>query len=110
MAITIGHENYSCQVSIPKIFRGLAELFGELPGAGPGIAAWPIKHSRDEDVNRIEVLRKAMTLGFAESWPARIEDRNGKAPAYASGHDDLLAAPSAVDHPGCRGVSRVFRA
>ena len=60
--------------------------------------------------NRIDLLRDAVSLSFADAWPRRIESRYGRAPANWIDLESLLAIKSAIDHPRHQEDARILKA
>jgi len=60
--------------------------------------------------NRIDILRDAIDLSFADVWPRRIVSRYGRAPANWIDLESLLAIKSAIDHPRHQEDARVLKA
>jgi hypothetical protein len=59
--------------------------------------------------NRIDLLRSAIALLFAEVWPRRIVANYGRASANWVDLDSLLLIKSRIDHPRHREDARVLR-
>lgn len=59
--------------------------------------------------NRIDLLREAEPLAFAEAWSRRVEGSYGRARACWIGLEDLLAIKERIDHPRHREDARVLR-
>jgi len=60
--------------------------------------------------NRIDILRDAIDLSFADAWPRRIVSRYGRAPANWIDLESLLTIKSAIDHPRHQEDARVLKA
>ena len=60
--------------------------------------------------NRIDILREAIALSFAATWPHRIESHYGRAQANWIDLESLLAIKSAIDHPRHQEDARILRA
>jgi hypothetical protein len=63
----------------------------------------------DVDPNRIDLLREAAPLTFADAWERRVEGTYGRARANWIGLEDLLAIKERIDHPRHREDARVLR-
>jgi hypothetical protein len=59
--------------------------------------------------NRIDLLREAAPLAFADAWERRVEGTYGRARACWIGLEDLLANKERIDHPRHREDARVLR-
>jgi hypothetical protein len=59
--------------------------------------------------NRIDLLRAAAPLAFADAWQRRVEGTYGRARACWIGLEDLLAIKERIDHPRHREDARVLR-
>jgi hypothetical protein len=59
--------------------------------------------------NRIDLLREAAPLAFADAWERRVEGSYGRARACWIGLEDLLAIKERIDHPRHREDARVLR-
>lgn len=59
--------------------------------------------------NRIDLLREAAPLAFADAWSRRVEARYGRARACFIGIEDLIAIKGRIDHPRHQEDARVLR-
>lgn len=59
--------------------------------------------------NRIDLLREAAPLAFADAWERRVEGTYGRARACWIGLEDLLAVKERIDHPRHREDARILR-
>jgi hypothetical protein len=59
--------------------------------------------------NRIDLLREAAPLTFADAWRRRVEGTYGRAHACWIAIEDLLAIKERIDHPRHREDARVLR-
>lgn len=93
---------------------------GNLTRANLALYAFGSPHlldlSRDDEIlqlgvapNRIDLLREAAPLGFADAWERRVEGVYGRARACWVSLEDLLAIKERIDHPRHREDARVLR-
>jgi hypothetical protein len=59
--------------------------------------------------NRIDLLREAAPLAFADAWGRRVEGTYGRARACFIALEDLLANKERIDHPRHQEDARVLR-
>jgi hypothetical protein len=93
---------------------------GNLQRANAALAEFGSPHlldlSREDEIlqlgvapNRIDLLREAPPLTFAEAWGRRVDGVYGRARASWIGIEDLLAVKERIDHPRHREDARVLR-
>lgn len=59
--------------------------------------------------NRIDLLREAAPLAFADAWGRRVASTYGRARACFIALEDLLAIKERIDHPRHQEDARVLR-